>query len=161
MFNKEAIQQLAMLLIKNRHSIAVAESVTAGLLQNALASAERATEFFEGGITAYNMSQKYTHLHVDPEHCISCNCVSEEVAGEMAVGITKSFHSDWGIGVTGYASPLPGHHMKELHACFAIAKYDTIVLTKTITCEIKEPIEVQLFYVDEIIKEIKNVAKNN
>ena len=154
MFNKEDIQQLADLLTKNRQTIALAESVTAGLLQNAMASAEKASNFFEGGITAYNITQKYAHFKVSLEHAISCNCVSEQVAAEMAVGINKIFKSHWGIGITGYASPIPGHHMKELYACFAIANHNNVVLTKTITTTIKDPLKVQLTYVAGVIKEM-------
>ena len=160
MFNEEAIQQLADLLMKNRQTIAVAESVTAGLLQNALASAENASEFFEGGITAYNITQKYAHFHVNLEHAVSCNCVSEQVAAEMALGINKTFRSDWGIGITGYASPIPGHHMEELYACFAIANHNKVVFTKTIVCEIKEPLQVQLNYVAKVINEMITILSN-
>ena len=159
MFYKKDIQQLADLLLKTHQTIAVAESVTAGLLQNAIASAERASEFFEGGITAYNITQKYVHFHVNLEHAISCNCVSEQVATEMALGVHKTFKSDWGIGITGYASPIPGHDMKELFACFAIANHENIVLAKTITCPVKEPLKVQQKYVNQVIKEMLGVLK--
>jgi PncC family amidohydrolase len=160
MFNKKDIQQLADQLLNARQTIAVAESVTAGLLQNAMAAAERASEFFEGGITAYNINQKYAHLHINLEHAIACNCVSEQVAAEMATGVAKTFKSDWGIGITGYASPIPGHDMKELFACFAIANHDNIILAKTITCPVKEPLKVQLEYVNQVINEMISVLKN-
>jgi nicotinamide-nucleotide amidase len=58
MFNSKNIQQIADLLTSQGQSIAVAESVTAGLLQNAFSSAERASEFFEGGMTVYNIKSK-------------------------------------------------------------------------------------------------------
>src|SRR5205809_1610359 len=109
MFDKITLQEAADILFRKHYTLAVAESVTAGLLQAAFAAAENATAFFQGGITAYNTKQKYMHLHVDILHAVSCNCVSDAIASQMASGVSKSFLSNWGIGVTGYASPLPGH----------------------------------------------------
>ena len=80
MFDKQTLQAVADHLSRHHQTIAVAESVTAGFLQAALASAENASTFFQGGITAYNIHQKYAHLHVDLPHAIVCNCVSGQVA---------------------------------------------------------------------------------
>ncbi len=159
MFNNETIQHIANLLIGRGHTIAVAESVTAGLFQNALSSAERASEFFEGGMTAYNITQKYTQLHIHPAHAVSCNCVSEQVAGEMALAIVKAFQSDWGIGVTGYASPLPGHDMK-VFACFAVVLHNKILLSETVTSSKATPLEVQVDYVDQVNRELLALIKS-
>lgn len=104
MYNRENVQQLANQLIKEKQSLAVAESVTAGLMQLAFAGANHATSFFEGGITAYNLLQKWRLLQVDETHALTCNCVSPKVALEMAAGVRKMFKTDWGIGITGYAA---------------------------------------------------------
>src|SRR6185369_11809978 len=93
------------LLIRRRESIAVAESVTAGLSQHALAAVENASLFFQGGITAYNLGQKARYLHLDPIHADAFDCVSGKVAVEMAVNVCELFKSDWGLSVTGYAAP--------------------------------------------------------
>jgi PncC family amidohydrolase len=132
----------------------VGESVTAGLLQTALASAENATAFFQGGITTYNAKQKYTHLHVNLQHAVSCNCVSEKVALEMALGVSRSFLSDWGIGITGYAAPLPGHDMDPLYAFYALCFRGEILKRGELTCSIKEPLQVQLAYMHDVMKEL-------
>lgn len=142
----------------------MAESVTAGLIQAALASPENASVFFQGGLTAYNAKQKYTHLQVDLKNAISCNSVSETIAIEMALGISKSFLSDWGIGITGYASSLPGHDMNPLYAYYAISFKNDIVKAGEITTIEKDPFQVQLIYVNstleyflELLKEIDTV----
>ena len=151
MFNKTVLQEIADILFRKHDTVAVAESVTAGLLQSAFASANNATVFFQGGITAYNAKQKYTHLHVDVLHAVSCNCVSESIAAEMAMGASRSFLSDWGIGITGYASPLPGHDMDPLYAFYAINFKDEIVKVGEIMAEPAEPFQVQLKYVNSIL----------
>ncbi|MEJ8842580.1 nicotinamide-nucleotide amidohydrolase family protein [Lacibacter sp. H375] len=159
MFNKTILQEIANILFREQYTIAVAESVTAGLLQAALASAENATIFFQGGITAYNARQKYQHLHVDVLHAVSCNCVSAFVASEMAVAVSKSFTSDLGIGITGYASPLPGHSMNPLYAFYAISFKYEIVKAGEILAEPDEPSQVQLKYVNSILLALRDTLK--
>src|SRR5687768_1146535 len=106
-FNKKHLEYIGKNLKKKKETIAVAESVTSGALQLALSSITDASLFFRGGITAFNLGQKYKHLFVEPLHAESVNCVSQKVATEMALGISQQFSSDWGIGITGYASPVP------------------------------------------------------
>jgi nicotinamide-nucleotide amidase len=148
MFNDQFISKCARALLRRKETIAVAESVTAGLLQAALASAEEAMLFFQGGITAYNINQKYTHLHIDLTQAVKCNCVSEQTALEMAVAVARSFSTRWGIAVTGYSSTFPG--MEKLFACYAICFDGTTILTKTIEAIKGTPLEVQLYYVNDI-----------
>src|SRR4051812_38795900 len=107
MFNLSVINSLKDALLAKQETISVAESVTSGLLQAAFSSAEKAMQIFQGGITTYNLGQKYRHLLVDPIHASACNCVSERVAQEMALHVCELFSSNWGIGITGYASPVP------------------------------------------------------
>ncbi|MDB5207130.1 MAG: CinA family protein [Flavisolibacter sp.] len=72
------------LIIEGEETIAVAESVTSGLLQAALSQAIDVSKFYQGGITAYNLGQKYEHLNVESIHAQKCDCISEQVAGDMA-----------------------------------------------------------------------------
>lgn len=159
MFNKTVLQEIAAILLRKQYTIAAAESVTAGLLQAALASAENATVFFQGGITAYNAKQKYRHLHVDVLHAVSCNGVSASIASEMALGISRAFSSDWGIGITGYASPLPEHDMDPLYAFYAISFKDEIVKAGEMMAESEEPFQVQLKYVHSILFNLLDTLK--
>ena len=84
MFNSKLIDRIKENLIGRNEKLSVAESVTAGFLQAAMASAEMALKFFEGGITTYNINQKVTHLRIDKKKGEECNCVSEQTANEMA-----------------------------------------------------------------------------
>ena len=131
-FNSALIQKIRDGLIARQETIAVAESVTSGLLQLALSQAENAAEFYQGGITAYNLGQKSRHLIVEPIHALAFNSVSEKVAQEMALNVCSLFSSDWGMGITGYASPVPESENK-LFAWYAIAHQDSIVVSKKIT----------------------------
>ena len=86
-------------------SLAVAESLTCGHLQAILGSASGASDFFHGGVTAYNLDQKVRHLGVDRTHAEAVDCVSERVATEMARGCCDLFDADYGVSTTGYAEP--------------------------------------------------------
>lgn len=153
-FDKHLVQQLADMLLDLRQNIAVAESVTAGLLQAAVASGENASGFFEGGVTTYNIDQKSHLLHIDVGNALKCNCVSEQTAGEMALGVSKLFSSHWGVGITGYASPVPGYTEKGLYACAAISFKNKIVFRHTIRHTVQEPLAVQLAYVNTLLRAI-------
>src|ERR1700748_1826278 len=120
-------------LIKRLETVAVAESVTCGILQKAFASATDASMFFQGGITAYNLGQKSRHLHINPIHAETCDCVSDTVAMEMATGACSLFSSHWGIAVTGYATMDPSIKMDQPFAHFAIAYRGQIKKTACLT----------------------------
>ena len=96
-------------LLKRKETVSVAESVTSGLLQSAFAAIPDASLFFQGGLTAYNLGQKAKHLAIEPIHAEKVNCVSQQIADQMAAGAvcltcarvaTKSFclfqYSIWG-----------------------------------------------------------------
>ncbi len=159
MFDDKIINEIKEQLCKNRQTVAVAESVTAGYLQAALASAERASFFFQGGITAYNLGQKARHLNIEPIHAERCNCVSEQVVTEMAIHITKLFSSDWGIAISGYAAPVPECSVDEPFAFYAISFQNKLVQVKKISSQKSDAIKVQLFYVNKILSDFNQIIQ--
>ncbi|HEY6563742.1 MAG TPA: CinA family protein, partial [Pirellulaceae bacterium] len=86
--------------------IAVAESVTAGQLQTLLTMHAGASDYFEGGITAYQRAGKVGLLGVDDRVARECDCVSEEVARQMARGARACFQTEVSVATTGYAEPM-------------------------------------------------------
>lgn len=158
MYDQKTIEAIKDLLLNHQQTIAVAESVTAGHLQVALASAENASKFFQGGITAYNLGQKSRHLNVEPIHAESCNCVSEKIAIQMALEVCKLFTSHWGIAITGYAAPVPECSVNEPFAYYAITFQDKLLIADKISCSKDDPMKVQEFYVNYLLKEFHSVA---
>lgn len=150
-FDKLLLESIGPLMITRKQTIAVAESVTAGFLQAAISSIPDASKFFQGGVTAYNIAQKYLHLKVEPLHAIETNCVSEKVAGEMALNVCNTFSSDWGLGITGYASPVPESDNK-LFAYYAISFQNRILHSGELFPQAENPQEVQLWYVDQVLQ---------
>ena len=119
-------------LISNHHSVSVAESVTSGHLQAALSLAENARQFYQGGITAYNLGQKARHLRVEPIHAQEHNCVSHTVAQEMAQEAVRIFSATYGLSITGYAAEVPEQNIYRPFAFFSIVGEGRALLTRRI-----------------------------
>lgn len=127
--DKDVIQHIGKLL--DRKTVATAESVTAGQLQFMLSQIENAAANFKGGITAYTLEEKVNLLGIDEDEAKACDCVSSQIAEDMALQASHLFNADFGIGVTGYATPVEESNFK-LYAYFAISyKMQIIVSEKT------------------------------
>src|SRR5688572_3885424 len=106
MTNAKILSLISEHMVRTEETVAIAESVTAGLIMSNFSTAKNASNFFQGGITAYNLGQKVKHLNIEPIHADAANCVSERIAQQMASEVSKLFCSRWGIAITGYATPV-------------------------------------------------------
>jgi nicotinamide-nucleotide amidase len=161
MYNNKVINAIKDLMLEQHQTIAVAESVTAGHLQVALASAENASKFFQGGITAYNLGQKARHLHIEPIHAEQCNCVSDKVAAQMALNATRLFASDWGIATTGYAAPVPECSVEQPYAYYAICYHDELLTVRKVESTKGDPIQVQVYFINKVLEDFHRLAKHS
>lgn len=157
MFDKALLNYIKTKLLERKQTLAVFESVTAGLLQAAFASADEAIYFFQGGMTVYNIGQKCRHLPLDPIHAVECNCVSDQVAQIMAKGAVTSFTAHWGIGITGYATAVPESGNK-VFAHYAIWNGEEMYAKKA-TSDKSGALAVQLDFVENIIKDLATLLK--
>jgi nicotinamide-nucleotide amidase len=110
-----------LLLREPRLTLAVAESLTCGSVQAHIGRISGASNFFLGGITAYTLEQKVKHLGVVRESAAAVNCVSAEVAEQMARGATTLFGADIALATTGYAEPSPEMDVRVAYAWWALA----------------------------------------
>jgi nicotinamide-nucleotide amidase len=148
---KKALDIISKTLLQKSESLAVAESVTAGLIQSKLALGKDATFFFQGGITAYNLGQKVKHLNIDPIFAERSNCVSIAVAREMARNVTLLFNSSWGIGITGYAAPVPALNIKSCFAFYSFAYKGQPVLEDRLDTKLKTAPVVQRLFAEKVL----------
>jgi len=153
---RKVLNLIGKALIQKKETIAVAESVTTGLLQYALGTIENASLFYQGGITTYNLGQKSKHLNVEPIRAIEVNCVSDKIASQMALEVSHLFHSTWGIGITGYSSPVPEAGGK-LFCHIAIAYKGQLVKNSCVDANDKDPVEIQEQYLSEVIHCMKSL----
>ena len=97
------IMSVASELRKSGKKIAVAESLTSGLIQNYLGSASGSSQYFMGGLTCYSMESKIRILGVPEEFVLENEAVNPQVAIAMAQNVASLFNADIGIGTTGFA----------------------------------------------------------
>lgn len=153
-YNENTINDIKDIISGKEETIAVAESVTAGHLQAAFSAGIEASKYFQGGITTYNLGQKVRHLHVDPILCNKVNCVAQKIADTMAIQVSKMFLSDYGIGITGYASIVPECEDEGIFAFFSLSYKQEVVLAERITSPQKRPSDVQVDYCQQVIQKV-------
>ena len=93
------------LLKAKDQTVAVAESLTGGMLGSRLSGVAGASKAFVGGFIVYNDGQKQNLLGVDPWALAEHGAVSEAVALQMAAGVRERSNSHWALALTGYAGP--------------------------------------------------------
>jgi nicotinamide-nucleotide amidase len=91
---------VATLLVRRGLSLAVAESLTGGMIASRLVDVEGASAWFRGGVVAYATEVKHRVLGVAPGPA-----VSEETARQMAEGVRRVLEADVGLAITGVAGP--------------------------------------------------------
>ncbi len=89
-------------------TLAVAESLTGGMLGESITSVPGSSDYFRGGIIAYDYRAKERLLGVDGSLLDARGAVNEEVAVAMARGARARLEADLGIAVTGVAGPGSG-----------------------------------------------------
>jgi nicotinamide-nucleotide amidase len=151
LFDNKA-NSIRLQLLNRQETLAVAESVTAGYVQAILSSAEEASFFFQGGITAYNLGQKCKHLQIDPIEGLKSNCVSEKVALQMSHGVQQLFRSDYGIAITGYAAPLPEKGIHDIFAYVAATYKGELLTLQRITSDKQAAPAVQVDFAEQVLK---------
>lgn len=104
--NSPAAQVVRLLTVKG-WTLAVAESLTGGLVAAEITAAPGASQAFKGSVTAYATELKHELLGVDATLLDQRGAVDPQVAAQMAAGVRKALGADWGVATTGVAGPEP------------------------------------------------------
>lgn len=100
-----SLQELAAKLLKlNGRTLAVAESLTGGLIASMLTSVPGISENFYEGIVCYNSKSKQNRLGVSKDILADYGAVSKQTAKAMVVGLNNG-PVDIGLATTGLAGP--------------------------------------------------------
>lgn len=86
-------------------TLATAESCTGGWIAQRLTAVPGSSEYFPGGIVAYDNRIKVEQLGVSPELIAEHGGVSSQVVCAMALGARLRLASDWAVAVSGIAGP--------------------------------------------------------
>lgn len=102
-------------------TLAVAESLTGGLLAAALVAVPGASDVFRGGIVCYAADLKASLVGVPADLLARCGPVDPDVAVALAAGVRDRCAADWGLATTGVAGPLShgGHPAGRVYVAMA------------------------------------------
>lgn len=157
---KDLLECIGNYLQASEETVATAESVTAGFLQFSFSQVKDASKIFKGGMTVYTLEEKVKFLQVDEKEAEACDCVSQNISDTMALNIARSFGTDWGIAVTGYATPVKESGFK-LFAYFSFSYKGGIVLSRKMDLNSrKDSVSAQLCYTEFILESLKVEIEN-
>ena len=111
-------------LVHRGWTIAVAESLTGGLLVSALVDVPGASASVRGGVVAYATDVKARVLGVDEHLLATEGAVHPEVARQMAEGVRRVLGADVGVATTGVAGPEPQDGKPVGTVCIAVVTPD-------------------------------------
>ena len=123
----DAGAEVVALLTARGLTIAVAESLTGGLLVAELIRTPGASAVVNGGVVAYNTALKHSVLGVDADLLAARGAVDPTVAEQMAARVRSALAvngraADIGISTTGVAGPEPqdGQPVGTVYLGFAV-----------------------------------------
>jgi len=94
-------------LIERGQTLAVAESLTGGLLAATLVDVPGASAAFRGGLIPYASDLKASLAGVAPDLLSERGPVDPDVAAALAAGARERCAANWGLATTGVAGPDP------------------------------------------------------
>jgi len=126
----ELAEQILAWLRTSGQTVAVAESLTGGLIAAALTDIPGASASFRGGVVTYATELKTVLLGVDPGLLARHGAVYAPVAAAMATGVRDRLGATYGVATTGVAGPEPadGQPVGTAHIAVSAAD-DTVVRT--------------------------------
>ncbi|MCL2024551.1 MAG: CinA family protein [Coriobacteriia bacterium] len=130
----EVNELLAMCRAQNL-TLAVAESLTGGLIGATLSAVPGASAVFKGGVICYSAHIKHKVLGVS-EHVLTVDgVVSEACACEMARGVRQLCEADIAVAVTGEAGPIAADSSVPIGTvCVAVAT-EAMFESRTVTLD--------------------------
>jgi nicotinamide-nucleotide amidase len=101
----DAAADLVARLTATGQTVAVAESLTGGLVAAALTDIAGASVVVRGGVLAYATDLKAQVLGVDEALLARMGAVDADVAQQMAIGVRSLMGATYGLATTGVAGP--------------------------------------------------------
>ena len=111
-------------LIEKGYTIAVAESLTGGMLTSMIVDVPGSSKVLNEAFVTYSNESKVKYLGVNEKSLQEKGAVSEEVAREMAIGVVKASGATIGISTTGIAGPGGGTDRKPVGLVYMAISMD-------------------------------------
>jgi PncC family amidohydrolase len=122
---------VGMLLSMNKKTIAIAESITGGLISKKITDVPGSSEYFLSGMVTYSNESKIKDLKISEQLIKDYGAVSEQVAKAMALAIKNMTSASIGLSTTGIAGPSGGTSDKSLGLVYiGLANEDIVKVEK-------------------------------
>ncbi len=123
-------ERIAEKLVANKHTIAVAESSTGGLISAALLAVPGASAYFKGSAVVYTRDARRILMDIPDDAMKGIRSASEVYARLLASQIRMRFAADWGLSETGATGPTGNRYGYAAgHSCMAVAGTETSAIT--------------------------------
>jgi PncC family amidohydrolase len=123
-------EQIAAKLVARKHTIAVAESSTGGLITVALLAVPGASAYFKGSAVVYTREARRILMDIPDDAMTGIRSASEPYAKLLASQIRNRFSTDWGLSETGATGPTGNRYGDAAgHTCMAVAGIETRAIT--------------------------------
>jgi nicotinamide-nucleotide amidase len=101
-----SLEEIVLEALKARgETLALAESMTGGLVASRLTAIPGSSQAFQGGAVVYSVEAKARLAGLDPEFIQAHGSVSETTTKALAEGIRTRMGSTWALAITGNAGP--------------------------------------------------------
>jgi len=98
-------EQVAHTLTEAGETLAVAESLTGGLVGALVTAVPGSSDFFDRSLVTYTYEAKHEELSVEQHVLEEVGAVNGAVAEQMARGAQETAGTTWGLSTTGIAGP--------------------------------------------------------
>ncbi|CAN5161232.1 competence/damage-inducible protein A [soil metagenome] len=121
----EELQHAVATHLRAAHlTLATAEGVTGGMIARCLTSVPGASEWFKGGVVAYQTDSKLSQLAILPALIEEHGFASVPVAEAMATACRIKFGTDLGVSAVGIAGPEGGTYDKPVGLVIASVSWE-------------------------------------
>ena len=99
----KTVSEIQKRMVERGLTLSTAESCTSGGIAAEITKVPGSSDYFQGGLIAYQDRLKIQYLGVSAEDITKYDVVSEPVVRQMLRGACKMFGTDYAIASTGYA----------------------------------------------------------
>jgi nicotinamide-nucleotide amidase len=122
-FDTDRVERIADLAAEAGVTLVASESLTCGTVAKTLGAGPNASEWFRGGIVAYQEPVKFDVLGVDKGPVVTARC-----AEQMARGALELFGGDVAVSATGVGGPEPSEGKPPGTVFVAVATSDDVTV---------------------------------
>lgn len=126
----ELADVVGKLLIKQKSTLALAESCTGGYLAHQFTQHSGSSAYFLGGVLAYANEVKMSQLGVSAQILSDDGAVSESCIRAMATGVRELTGSEYSLASSGIAGPDGGSQEKPVGTIWIALAHPTGVITR-------------------------------